>query len=142
MTDLSETQTLILSTARAREDGLVFPTPSHLRGGPVGNCLKSLLKRGLIEEITASDLNTVWRHDEERGPITLRVTQLAHDSLGIVDDPEVVALASTTPVQRPKGTKQEMLITMLRAPDGATIAEITKATGWLAHYADLQIMPM
>jgi hypothetical protein len=31
---------------------------------------------------------------------------------------------------------------MLRAPEGATIAEIVAATGWLSHYADVRIMPM
>jgi len=38
------------------------------------------------------------------------------------------------PKQR-AGTKQAMLIAMLRAPDGATIAEITKATNWQSHTA-------
>jgi hypothetical protein len=31
------------------------------------------------------------------------------------------------------GTKQAMLIEMLRSPDGATIAEIVAATGWQPH---------
>ena len=31
------------------------------------------------------------------------------------------------------GTKQATLIAMLRAPDGATIAEIMAATGWQSH---------
>jgi uncharacterized protein DUF3489 len=31
------------------------------------------------------------------------------------------------------GTKQALLIEMLKASDGATIAEITKATNWLPH---------
>ncbi len=32
-----------------------------------------------------------------------------------------------------EGTKQAKLIAMLRAPDGATIEEITAATGWQSH---------
>ncbi len=131
--ELSDTQAVILSTACAREDALVFPTPPHLKGGPVGNCLKSLLKRGLVEEIRASDLNTVWRHDEERGPITLRATKLAHQVLGITDEPEDAAPAEPAPVQRPKGSKQEILIEMLRTQGGATIPEIVTATGWQPH---------
>jgi len=31
------------------------------------------------------------------------------------------------------GTTQAALIAMLRAPDGATIEEITAATGWQSH---------
>jgi hypothetical protein len=85
---LSDAQAVILSAACAREDGMVFPVTASLKGGAVGNVCKSLLKRGLIEEVAATDLNTVWRHDEERGPITLRATPLAYSTLGITDDPE------------------------------------------------------
>ena len=85
---LSDAQAVILSTACARGDGMVFPVTTGLKGGAVGNVCKSLLKRGLIEEVAATDLNTVWRHDEERGPITLRATPLACSTLGITEDPE------------------------------------------------------
>ena len=64
---LTDTQTVILSAACARDDGAVFPVTTKLKGGAVGNVCKSLLKLGLIEEIPATDLNTVWRHDEARG---------------------------------------------------------------------------
>lgn len=43
--------------------------------------------------------------------------------------------SASAPIQRREGTKQDMLITMLRAPEGATIAEIVAATGWQAHSA-------
>lgn len=39
----------------------------------------------------------------------------------------------TTSSPRRKGTKQEALIEMLRAPDGATIEEIMAATDWQSH---------
>ncbi len=132
---LSDAQAVILSTACAREDGAVFPVTASLKGGAVGNVCKSLLKQGLIEEIAATDLNTVWRHDEERGPISLRATQLAFNTLGITDEQDEAPPSDTppAPVQRRKGTKQETLIEMLRAEDGATIEEIVDATGWLPH---------
>jgi hypothetical protein len=132
---LSDAQAVILSTACAREDGAVFPVTASLKGGAVGNVCKSLLKQGLIEEIAATDLNTVWRHDEERGPITLRATPLAYSTLGITDEHDETPPAETptAPVQRRKGTKQETLIAMLRAEGGATIDEIVEATGWQPH---------
>ena len=132
---LSDAQAVILSTACAREDGAIFPVTAGLKGGAVGNVCKSLLKQGLIEEIAATDLNTVWRHDEERGPITLRATPLAYSTLGITDEQTGTRQAETltAPVQRRKGTKQETLIEMLRAEGGATIDEIVEATGWQAH---------
>ncbi len=132
---LSDAQAVILSTACSREDGDVFPVTAGLKGGAVGNVCKSLLKHGMIEEIEATDLNTVWRHDEERGPITLRATPMAYDVLGITDGPinAVPAETSMAPTQRRKGTKQAMLIEMLRAEGGATIDEIGAATGWQPH---------
>ena len=132
---LSDAQAVILSTACAREDGAIFPVTASLKGGAVGNVCKSLLKQGLIEEIAATDLNTVWRHDEERGPITLRATPLAYSTLGITDEQDETPPAETppAPVQRRKGTKQETLIEMLRAEGGATIDEIVEATGWQPH---------
>lgn len=134
---LSDAQAVILSAACAREDGMVFPVTASLKGGAVGNVCKSLLKHGLIEEVPATDLNTVWRHDDEHGPITLRATPLAYSTLGITEDPEQQqdGRAETTPepVRRRSGTKQEALIAMLRAEGGATIEEIVAATGWQAH---------
>ena len=67
--------------------------------------------------------------------LTLRATPLAYSTLGITDGP---APASSTQimaeqVRRRIGTKQDTLIAMLRAPEGATIAEIVAATGWLSH---------
>ena len=136
---LSDTQAVILSAACAREDGMVFPVTARLKGGAVGNVCKSLLKLGLIEEVPATDLNTVWRHDEERGPITLRATPLAFSTLGITEDPEQQpdSLAETAPTPEParrrSGTKQETVIAMLRAEGGATIEEIMAATNWASH---------
>jgi len=137
---LTDTQAVILSAACARDDGLVFPLTANLKGGAVGNVLKSLLKRGLIEEIAANDRNTVWRHDEEAGAITLRTTPLAYTALGIAEEEPPSDAASTNetgteprPGGRRDGTKQALLIEMLQRPEGATIAQITEATGWQPH---------
>ena len=136
---LTDTQAIILSAACSRDDGAVFPVTTSLKGGAVGNVCKSLLKRGLIEEIAATDVNTVWRHDEERGPVTLRATPLAYSTLGITDDLEeqgvapVRGIATADPTRRRSGTKQEAVIAMLGAEGGATIDEIVAATQWAPH---------
>jgi len=135
---LTDTQSVILSAACARDDGAVFPVTTSLKGGAVGNVCKSLLKKELIEEVAATDLNTVWRHDEDRGPLTLRTTPLAYTALGITDDPEEQYGEPATapePPRRRTGTKQEAVIAMLRADGGATIDEITAATNWASHTA-------
>jgi len=134
---LSDTQAVILSAACARDDGLVFPVTAKIKGGAVGNCLKSLLKRGLIEELPASDPDTVWRHDEERGSITLRATPLAYSALGITEEeiPDTGASGDNPAPQKVqrRGSKQALLIEMLEAPEGATIQQVVDATGWQPH---------
>ena len=130
---LSDAQSVILSTACAREDGKVFPVTASLKGGAVGNVCKSLLKRKLIEEVPATDQNTVWRHDEERGPVTLRATPLGYAALGITDAPQQHPDDQPEPTRRRVGTKQEALIAMLCAEGGATINEIVAALEWRPH---------
>ena len=133
---LSNAQTIILSTACARQDGAVFPVTTSLKGGAVGNVCKSLLKHGLIEEVKASDHNTVWRHDETLGSITLQATRQAHVVLGISDTPQTEELATDTesePPHRRSGSKTDILIAMLRTESGATIDEIAEATSWQSH---------
>ena len=105
---LSDTQAVLLSAACARDDAMVFPITAKLKGGAVGNVCKSLLKNGLIEEVAATDLNTVWRHDEGRGPITLRATPLAFTTLGITEDQSgtIPSESANAPAQRREGTKQ------------------------------------
>jgi hypothetical protein len=134
---LSDAQAVILSAACARAEAMVFPVTASLKGGAVGNVCKSLLKLGLIEEVPATDLAAVWRHDEERGPITLRATPLAFRTLGITDEqdetPPAEALTALAPARRRSGTKQETVIAMLRTEGGATIEEIMAATNWASH---------
>ena len=134
---LSDAQSLILSIACAREDGTVFPVTANLKGGAVGNVCKSLLKRGLIEEVAATDHNTVWRHGKDAGPLTLRATALAYSTLGIADDLQQQSDAQPTPepTRRRTGTKQEAVIEILSAEGGATIDEIVAATKWAPHTA-------
>jgi hypothetical protein len=139
---LSDTQAVILTAACARDDQLVFPVTTKLKGGAVGNVLKSLLKRWLIEEIPAADRNTVWRHDEATGAITLRATALARSALGVHEDdkeaapeePPAPSEAAAAPVaERRKGGKQALLIEMLRRPVGASLVVLVAATGWQPH---------
>ncbi len=133
---LSPAQTAILSTACDREDGLVFPILANLKGGAVGNVCKSLLKHELIEEIVAADHNTVWRHNTDRGPITLRATTKAQVVLGITEAPKAEAIVQhrgDKPDRQHHGSKQAVLIAMLQAEGGATIAEIATALGWQPH---------
>ena len=128
---LSNAQTEILNVACARQDGAVFPISSSVKGGALNKVCQSLLKRELVEEIATTNENAIWRHDDERGPLTLRVTPLTYSTLGTKQKQQADSMV--TSVTPRKNTKQAMLIEMLRTESGATVAEITNATGWQAH---------
>lgn len=151
---LSDTQAVILSAACAREDGNLLPVTASLKGGAVNMVLNSLIKKELAEEIPAEPGAPVWREGEDGTPLTLRATPAAYKALGIggdtgadegaeeepatdiADQPETAptgAHGANAPRKTREGTKQEALITMLRQPEGASIAEIAAEFGWAAH---------
>lgn len=153
---LSDSQLVVLSTACQRPDACVFPVTLKLKGNAVGNVLKSLLAKGLLEEIPGRADDTIWRYDDEGAPLTLRATRTAFEALGIEpDDGLAVHTADTdetagteatepadpapvpptaAPARKTRGlAKQAQLIGMLKRPEGASIEEIVAAFGWQAH---------
>ena len=155
MTQLSDTQALILSAAAQRPERIALPLPESLRGGAAAKVVGAMIAKGLLQEVDA-DLRKgepVWRETGDGHGTTLVATDAGLAAIGIEPDDantapvgatdapteEVAPDASTGPKTAPKtrtpreGTKQATLIAMLRAPDGATIEEIMAATGWLGH---------
>jgi hypothetical protein len=159
MPKLTDTQLVILSTAAAREDGAVLPPPDTLKikGGAVTSVLNSLLKKELIAERPATPVAEVWRESDDDGRMTLVITDVGLQTIGVSPEGEAEAggthnepapqessrrvarakatagPATTTPPSPRSGTKLALLIDLLRAGDGATIDEIIAATGWQAH---------
>ena len=99
MPQLSDSQLVVLTAACQRPDRCVFPVTAKLKGNAAGNVLKSLLNKGLIKEVRAKRDDTVWRHDEERGRMTLVATKAAFAALGI-DPQEAPAEEETESAQR------------------------------------------
>lgn len=156
---LSDTQLIILNTACQRADRRVLPLPAKLKGGAAEKVIASLIAKGLVEEGQAEFSDPVWRTAEDDQRLTLVLTPRAFEELGIkpeegsdpVTDAPQALLATLTEVgagpakraaaarpvpQAPRtreGTKQAVLIEMLRARSGATIEEVTSATRWLSH---------
>jgi hypothetical protein len=159
MPQLSDSQLVVLTAACQRPDRCVFPVTARLKGNAAGNVLKSLLNKGLIKEIHAKREDTVWRHDEERGRMTLVATKAAFAALGIdaqetpaEDETEsapsdtedageqpkaqrkVKSRASRTAAPRSRvDSKQAQLIAMLRRAKGATVDEMAEALSWQPH---------
>lgn len=160
MTQLSETQALILRAAAQRDDGNVLPLPGSLRGGAAAKVVGALLSRGLviervIDRTTKADsaLNRVWRNDEDGRAILLHITDAGRTAAGIAaqapDSAHTGATEAPCATEAPDhatqslgahtarpwrgNTKQALLIAMLMTERGATLAEIVIATGWQAH---------
>jgi hypothetical protein len=155
MTQLCDTQTLILSGAAQRPERIALPLPDSLRGGAAAKVVAAMIDKGLLQEVDA-DLRKgepMWRETGDGHGTTLVATDAGLAAIGIEpDDANTTPTGAkdapsdapatdtaTEPEAAPKartpreGTKQATLIAMLRTPEGATIEEITAATGWQSH---------
>ncbi len=155
MTQLSDTHALILSAAAQRPEHIALPLPESLRGGAAAKVVGAMIANGFLQEVDA-DLRKgepVWRETGDGHGTTLVATDAGLAAIGI--DPEDANSAPTgatdapsdapatdtptAPEAAPKartpreGTKQATLIAMLRAPEGATIDEISAALQWRPH---------
>ena len=147
MTKLTDTQAAILRAAAEREGHNVLPLPGSLRGGAATKVVDTMVAKGLVEEVDA-DLRKeepVWRETGDGHGTTLVATRsgLAAIGIALTDATEVPAedagteATATKPARKERtsreGTKQALMIEMLRSENGATIAEIVEATGWQQH---------
>ena len=83
MSQLSDTQLVILSTAVQRPDRCVLPLPDRLKGGAASKVVNSLIGKGLIEEVEAKRGDLIWRDTGDGHGVTLVATDAAFAALGI-----------------------------------------------------------
>ena len=141
MTKLTDTQRVILSAASQRTDRLALPLPKSLKGGAAHKVVNALIEKGLLREVKANRKlgDPVWRDTDEGHGLTLTITGTGFTAIGIEVEPQKTKAQRaepkpvTTERKMRKGTKQALVIEMLRRPDGATIVEIVEATHWTSH---------
>lgn len=148
MTQLTETQSLILTAGAQRPDNLALPLPKGLVGAAAKMAVGKMIDRGWLQEVDANlrRCEPLWRETGDGHGTTLVVTDAGLLAVGI--EPVVVQTMAAirerakaepgpeTKAPTPRaGTKQSLLIEMLRRAEGATMDEITNATGWQAHTA-------
>jgi hypothetical protein len=144
MTKLSDTQLVILTAAAQRSGHLALPLPSNLRGGAATKVVGAMIAKGLLAQVYADKGDPLWHENGDGRGMTLVATNAGLAAIGIEPEAadsaptgadDTAAVADPAPKARTvrAGTKQAMLIEMLRAETGATIDEIIVATGWQQH---------
>jgi DNA-binding MarR family transcriptional regulator len=86
MSKLSDSQLVVLSAACQRAGRSLYPLTLKVKGGAADKVLKSLLAKGLIEELQAGLNDEVWREDKDGTRLTLRATDAAVAALNIGSD--------------------------------------------------------
>ncbi len=156
MPKLTDTQLVILSAAARRQDRAVLPLPKSLKvlKAAATTVLKSLLKKGLLKERPAAADEPHWRETRDGGRTALVITDTGLQAIGVEVDLKT-GTQSRSAKQKPKqrsrraerkpcvakpspaavrpGTKQALLIDLLKRKKGATIDEAIAATGWQPH---------
>lgn len=160
MAKLTDTQLVILCAAAQRANGAVLPLPKSLKikGGAVTKTLEGLRKKGLFEEQPVSREAATWREGQDGQSMMLVITASGRRAIdggpngetdqkpaakmrqaekrrgGTVVKPASAKSKSkpSLPTVRP-GTKQSLLVDLLKRKSGATIDEIGAATGWQPH---------
>ena len=162
MPKLTDTQLVILSAAAQRQDGAVLPLPKSLKikGGATTKTLEGLRKKGLLEEKPAARNAAAWREREDGRRMMLVITDAGLQAIGVDADEKASKQSRPTKTQAKKprrrivqkpaaatpmgkksrtaarqGTKQALLIDLLKRKKGATIEAIVEALGWLPHTA-------
>lgn len=123
MTKLTDTEQVVL-TATSRNNGTV-PTRerSKSKADPraYGAAVASLLKKGILE----------FSGPAREGDFAKEGQKLALANTETLEPPKKATVTSERKTR--DGTKQAMMIELLKRPGGATLAEIVEATGWQVH---------
>ena len=138
MTKLTDTQLVLLSAAAAREDRAILPAADTLAVGKasLSSALNSLLKKGLIAEKPAVASAAVWREEDDQR-FTLVATVAGLEAIGVeLSGADAPPVPTPTPEQakgRRTNGKADAVLTLLRRPEGASIADMSGVTNWQAH---------
>ena len=111
---LTDTQRSLLEAAAKHPQKLLTDFPANLKGGALIKVLTALGNAGLIAPHNKTSEGN---------------TQFVISTAGL----EAIGLAPQQPPKQRDGTKQANLIELLKRPDGASLAEMVQATGWLQH---------
>jgi hypothetical protein len=147
---LTDAQLVMMSAAAQRKDRCLS-APATTKGAALSKIGVKLAKLGLAREIGAKAGAPIWRRDDAGHGYGLKLT--AAGLKAVVDAGSQNAIEpSEAPPPQPKnivtqdengcpagvaaprdGSKLALVIEHLQRADGATIIDLTQATGWLPH---------
>lgn len=130
---LNDLQLILLSTASNREDGNLLPAPDSVTAAPdrVKTAIASLVRRKLA--VKSNDHIAIT----DAGRVAIGAGETAAperaDSATNITENNAEPLAESTAPAAHAGTKTALLMDLLSWEGGATLDDLTRATGWLPH---------
>ena len=126
LTKLTDTQSIILAAAYARDDLTLYPLPGAITGD-ADKLIAPLIRRKLaarVGEVVTTTEAGIMAIGGERS-----------SSVDSSSDPVVTAFDSDVGWTPRDGSKSAQVVAMLGSSEGATLDDIVSATGWLPHTA-------
>lgn len=144
MTKLNDLQLILLSHAANTEDGSALPLPGTVTDqARAQKELKALLRRGLLTETETSNQAASWRSGDnihfgltitDQGKVAIGIGEGEESAGGAASDAAATEIDTAAPAREARsGSKIARVLALLRRPEGATLAELVEATGWLPH---------
>ena len=143
---------LVMMCAAAQRTDRCLSAPTTIRGAALIKVSVKLAKLGLAREIEAKLGAPIWRRDDAGQGYALKLTAAGLKAIAVVEGPQEAIEHSEAPRPQAKnrvspdegghqarvaaprdGSKLALVIEHLQRSDGATIRNLTEATGWLPH---------
>lgn len=137
MIQLTDTQLILLSTAHGRHSGSLLPLPKSLSDPAAAPAaIKQLIRRGYAEERVVTAKNQTWRTDAEEMFGAFLTDKGQHELTSAPDDSSPAGNVSADDANLAvglSGSKRDRVVALLQRHGGATVEDLTAATGWLPH---------
>jgi hypothetical protein len=147
---LTDAQLVMMSAAAQRTDRCLS-APATIKGAALRKIGVKLAKLGLAREIEAKPGAPIWRRDDAGHGYALKLTAAGLKATAVDEGSKNAIEPSEAPLSQAKevaspdegghparvvprdGSKLALVIEHLQRADGATIVDLTQATGWLPH---------
>ena len=147
---LTDAQLVMMSAAAQRKDRCLS-APATIKGAALSKVGVKLAKLGLAREIEAKPGAPIWRRDDAGQGYALKLTAAGLKAIAVDEGSQDTIEPSETPQPQAKnraspderghparvaprdGSKLALVIEHLQRADGATLIDLTQATGWLPH---------